>query len=225
MAGYHKGTPELRERALSVLRAHGGAMQNCELARIALAENWPIHHAKMWGTHGLLNTLREEGRVVRVARGRYAVAPSEPLRGHAGWEVARKRIVDTTLSTVANSGRSVTRQVKSKELRSQDLLLTLDHLAEKQDWRCARTGVAFDEGDPELRASLDRIDSGGHYEDGTLDGGLNNLQLVTHWYNMAKGQRTDQEMQRLLRIHSEALFAAPSLLPSLNPMASPTDTV
>lgn len=61
VAGYHKGTPELRERAYQTLLTHGGAMQNHELAKLALREAWPIHHTKMWGTHGLLNTLCEEG--------------------------------------------------------------------------------------------------------------------------------------------------------------------
>jgi hypothetical protein len=49
---------------------------------------------------------------------------------------------------------------------------------------------------------LDRIDSDGHYEDGTLPDGVNNLQLVTHWYNIAKGTRTDAQMRRLLGVHA-----------------------
>ena len=54
-------------------------------------------------------------------------------------------------------------------------------------------------------ASLDRIDSDGHYEDGTLPDGVNNLQLVTHWYNMAKGTRTDAQMRRLLGVHASQI--------------------
>ena len=60
----------------------------------------------------------------------------------------------------------------------------------------------FDEDSADLRASLDRIDSDGHYEDGTLADGVNNLQLVTHWYNMTKGSRSDVDTLRLIAIHS-----------------------
>lgn len=189
LAGYHKGTPELRERAYQTLLAHGGAMQNYELAELARRENWPIHHAKMWGTHGLLNTLREEGRVVRVGRGRYAVAGHTEASIGGGWSVARLRIAATTRQTVAASGTTSRRRAKEKQLRAADLLAALDSLALKQDYRCAQTGVVFDEADPDLRASLDRIDSDGHYEDGSITS-VSNLQLVTHWYNMAKGVRS-----------------------------------
>ncbi len=201
MVGYHRGTEELRERAVETLRLHGGALQNHELAAIALREGWSIHHEKMWGTHGLLNTLREEGRVVKVARGRYALVDSPEAR-NGGWSLARKRILNTTKGTVANSGRTVSRHLKIKHLKAVDLLHALDLLAERQGYRCAQTRVPFDESNRDLKASLDRIDSDGHYDDGSLDDGTNNLQLVTHWYNMAKGTRRDSEMVQLLRIHT-----------------------
>lgn len=204
MAGYHRGTEELRERAVETLRKNGGAMQNHELAAIARQEGWPIHHEKMWGTHGLLNTLREEGRVVKVARGRYALVGS-PEASNGGWSVARKRILKTTKGTVANSGKTVARHLKIKHLKAIDLLHALDLLADRQGYRCAQTKVPFDESVPDLRASLDRIDSDGHYGDGSLGDGTNNLQLVTHWYNMAKGTRRDSQMLQLLRIHADSI--------------------
>ncbi len=40
----------------------------------------------------MLNTLREEGRVVKVARGRYALVDSAEAR-NGGWSLARKRIL------------------------------------------------------------------------------------------------------------------------------------
>ncbi|MBY5460758.1 hypothetical protein HFO89_31270 [Rhizobium leguminosarum] len=204
MAGYHRGTEQLRERAVDTLRRHGGAMQNHELARIAKEEDWPIHHEKMWGTHGLLNTLREEGRVVKVAPGRYALVGSlEATNG--GWSIARNRILRTTRSTVANGGKTVARHLKIKRLDAVDLLRALDLLAEQQDYCCAQTKVPFDESVPDLRASLDRLDSDGHYDDGTVTGGTSNLQLVTHWYNMAKGTRHDYEMLKLLRLHAATM--------------------
>lgn len=205
MAGYHRGTPELRARTVRIMRERGGALQNYELARIALAENWPIHHQKMWGTHGILNTLREEGLVVKVGKGRYALVDSNEGRDAESlsqWDAAKGRILRTTLQTVARSGKTSVRHLKGKELRCVDLAVTLDELAHRQDYRCAQTGVSFNENERDLRASLDRIDSDGHYEDGTLPDGANNLQLVTHWYNMAKATRTDAQMRRLLGMHA-----------------------
>jgi hypothetical protein len=91
LAGYHRGIEELRERAFETLGKHG-AMQNHDLTRIAKEADRPIHKEKMWGTHGLLNTLREEGRVVKVAPGRYALVGS-PEASNGGWSIARKRIL------------------------------------------------------------------------------------------------------------------------------------
>jgi hypothetical protein len=198
--------------AVETLKKHGGAMQNHELARIAREEGWPIRNQKMWATHGLLNTLCEEGRVVKVAVGRYAlVGSTEAING--GWSIARNRILKTTKSTVANGGKTVARHLKIKHLEALDLLHALDLLAERQDYRCAQTRVPFDESVRDLRASLDRIDSDGHYNDGTVTGGASNLQLVTHWYNMAKGTRRDSEMLQLLRLHSSAVGELAQLAP------------
>lgn len=132
-----------------------------------------------------------------------ATAPG-PRSGGDDWSEVRRRIERTTLDTVARSGSVQKRYLKGKELRCADLGRTLDDLRARQGYRCAQTGVGFDETDPELRASLDRIDSDGHYEDGSLGDGVHNLQLVTHWYNMAKGKRPDAEMHRMLRLHAAA---------------------
>lgn len=127
-------------------------------------------------------------------------APSTPEG--ADWPEVRRRLERTTRQTVEQSGKTQVRMLKNKELRCRDLEATLDELFRRQGYRCAQTGVGFIETDPELRASLDRIDSDGHYEDGSLDDGAHNLQLVTHWYNIAKGVRSDAEMRRLIAIHA-----------------------
>jgi hypothetical protein len=118
------------------------------------------------------------------------------------WEKVRRRLDRMTRQTVLQSGKVQRRILKNKELRCVDLDATLDNLLRLQGYRCAQTGVDFVEHDPDLRASLDRIDSDGHYEDGSLGDGPHNLQLVTHWYNLAKGTRTDTEMQHLLAVHA-----------------------
>jgi hypothetical protein len=205
--GYHKYSDDIRVRALEVLQEHGGAMQNHELAKIALAEGWAIHHKNKWGTHGILNTLREDGIVIKVRRGRYALFDSaEAVASPAtAWERMKARIKQTTRGTVSSSGKTVQRVLKNKQLRCDDLDATLDRLWKLQKGRCRQTGVAFVEDDPDLRASLDRIDSDGHYADGSVDDDENNLQLVTHWYNIAKGTRSDAEMRQLILRHAGAL--------------------
>ena len=53
--------------------------------------------------------------------------------------------------------------------------------------------MVFDneEGDPELRCSVDRIDSSGHYEQG-------NLQVVCKFANRWKSASDNDEFQRLI---------------------------
>ena len=75
------------------------------------------------------------------------------------------------------------------------------------------------EGDPELRASLDRIDSDGHYGDGSFGDGPHNLQLVTHWYYLAKGTRSDDEMRRLIALHAGSIRMFDAKSPGLESAA------
>ncbi len=130
------------------------------------------------------------------------------------WPAGRTRIERMTRQTVSQSGKVQRRELKNKELRCADLNATLDELIQRQQHRCAQTGVLFIEADPELRASLDRIDSDGHYEDGTLGDGPHNLQLVTHWYNLAKGVRSDAEMRRLIALHADSLRSGAKARPA-----------
>lgn len=134
-----------------------------------------------------------------------------------GWPDVRRRLERMTRQTVQQSGKLQTRTLKNKELRCADLEATLDELLARQGYRCAQTGVGFVESDPELRASLDRIDSDGHYQDGSLGDGAHNLQLVTHWYNMAKGVRSDAEMRRLIAIHATPRAQADKAAPQPAP--------
>lgn len=129
-------------------------------------------------------------------------ASAVPSRTGDDLSAVCSRLERMTRQIVAQSGKAQRRILKNKELRCAKLDATLNELIHRQSYRCAQTGVPFVEADPELRASLDRIDSDGHYEDGTLGDGPHNLQLVTHWYNLAKGVRSDAEMRRLLALHA-----------------------
>jgi len=103
--------------------------------------------------------------------------------------------------TVRNSnGQIVERVVKNKELRMTRLELEnfLLELMEKQENRCALTGVPFHFSrdpncDKALLPSPDRIDSDGHYE-------RSNLQLVCRFVNFWKSDSDNEEFRRLLAL-------------------------
>jgi len=91
----------------------------------------------------------------------------------------------------------VEKKLKKKELRMSrgQLEKYVLVLLEKQENRCALTGLHLqwegESNDAELLASLDRIDSDGHYE-------VDNLQVVCRFVNRWKGADPDEEFRRLL---------------------------
>ena len=95
------------------------------------------------------------------------------------------------------NGQIVTRLVKSKELRMTraELEELLRFLLDRQGDRCALTGIRFHFSGPnvdnQLRPSVDRIDSNGHYEVG-------NLQIVCRFVNFWKRDSDNEEFKRLL---------------------------
>lgn len=108
------------------------------------------------------------------------------------------RMVETVFSTVAGAnGQQVLRTLKDKRTVFDKPALEkyVASLIDDQDGLCAITGIAlqFDEGgsDPELRCSLDRIDSSGHYEPG-------NLQIVCRFANRWKSDSPDADFRRLI---------------------------
>lgn len=112
---------------------------------------------------------------------------------------AAKRMTRTAMRTAAQSnGQIEGRRVKNKEVRFDSASALSDYivgLIERQEGRCELTGLSFtyDEphGDSAFFASLDRIDSDGHYEKG-------NLQVVCRFANRWKGAEADKEFRRLI---------------------------
>jgi len=115
------------------------------------------------------------------------------------WQQA---IVEMRMS-VENTVRNANGQIVEQTLKNKDLLMTplqleqkLSDLLEIQQRRCALTGISFDVsrgGDKNLRPSLDRIDSDGHYAEG-------NLQVVCRFINFWKGAVHNEEFKRLLML-------------------------
>jgi hypothetical protein len=102
------------------------------------------------------------------------------------------------LATVAQAnGQTVERRVKEKltSLSRTDCEKLLREKMGEQEDRCALTGLplGYDKecDDPEMLASLDRIDSSGHY---TPD----NVQIVCRFINRWKAADDDTLVRRLL---------------------------
>lgn len=108
------------------------------------------------------------------------------------------RMVQSVFSTVMNSnGQQSMRILKNKDtsLSESELGKYIEILLKAQDGRCAITNLPlhFDENgsDTQLRCSVDRIDSSGHYD-------LENLQIVCWFVNRWKSDSLDQEFRRLI---------------------------
>ncbi|MBA4000158.1 MAG: hypothetical protein C0461_06130 [Brevundimonas sp.] len=113
-------------------------------------------------------------------------------------EKSAAEMASTMLGTVAQAnGQIVERRVKEKTTtlsREECEALILRLMGEQED-RCALTGLPLgyvgDCDDKQMLASLDRIDSGGHY---TPD----NVQVVCRFINRWKGADDDQLARRLI---------------------------
>ena len=111
-----------------------------------------------------------------------------------------KKMGQSVKKTVGQSnGQEKTVRVKNKlqNLSDDELVTEIERLMDEQINKCALTGLPLDFSencnDPEMRPSLDRIDSDGHYE-------LGNLQVVCKFANFWKRNQTNDEFVRLLAI-------------------------
>jgi len=113
----------------------------------------------------------------------------------------------TALATTNSAnGQTVERVVKRKDLMFASAVDLQNHILQlmaAQEGNCELTGLAFDldevNGDPAMYASLDRIDSSGHYETG-------NLQIVCRFANFWKGASDDREFRRLISVVKSSLL-------------------
>jgi len=117
------------------------------------------------------------------------------------------RMADTAFRTTRQSnGQQIERTVKNKDFLFHDkeeLRRYICDLIKAQEYHCALSGLELNldelSGDPEMRASLDRIDSDGHYE-------RDNLQVVCRFINRWKGADKNSEFQRLIERLQHAIF-------------------
>jgi hypothetical protein len=111
------------------------------------------------------------------------------------------RMAKTAFDTAAQAnGQQVERTLKNKMCKFATTRLCEDYisaLVEAQDGACAITGIRLqfdgEEDDHEMLASLDRIDSSGHYE-------IDNLQVVCKFVNRWKRDDDDAAFRRLVTL-------------------------
>jgi hypothetical protein len=139
---------------------------------------------------------RSDWRAKEERSGKGAAKVFNPL------ELTAARMAQTALDTAAQSGQISEAQKKDKKFlfeRRRELEIYATELIRGQEGLCALTGLEMlldgMDGDPELRCSLDRINSSGHYERG-------NLQVVCKFANRWKSASDNGEFKRLISLLS-----------------------
>ncbi|MCA1492003.1 DUF3427 domain-containing protein [Ensifer sp. NBAIM29] len=145
-------------------------------------------HSFLW----LLIRVEEEALRARSSSvNRNAVTVKGP-REKSIFEMARN-----AFQAAAQSGKETIHINKNKEVRERELREVIDDLISEQKGLCNITGLRLqflgDCDDSQMLASLDRIDSNGHYE-------KQNLQVVCRFVNRWKSDGSDSDFRRLIGI-------------------------
>jgi hypothetical protein len=185
--GVWNGTsePEMRERGVWPSFPFGlSAGEKYEIINSALNDLADKLDIELW----TLDALWWQSKLERQNTGSIKDAKFKAI-----WAMA-----DQAEQTARQSYRqSVERIIKNKELRlsKEALIAHLKELLFETDDRCAITGLRlqFEGSNDQLRPSLDRIDSDGHYE-------IGNLQVVARFINFWKKDTADPEFRRLITL-------------------------
>jgi hypothetical protein len=117
-------------------------------------------------------------------------------------DLTAERMAETAQATATQSGQVsvvITKEKKFLFAEQRDLEANAVELFKSQEGLCALTGLEMlldgVDGDHQLRCSLDRIDSSGHYERG-------NLQVVCKFANRWKCASDNEEFKRLISLIS-----------------------
>ena len=163
--------------------------------RKALAVVGGLTKVRLIDAHSFCWILERELRDEGVKKDR-----NDPGRIVGGRERSIIEMRYSVENTVRNAnGQLGERTVKNKERRMTPMELErlLGSLLDLQSNRCALTGIPFHFAGPDvdknLRPSVDRIDSSGHYEYG-------NLQIVCQFVNFWKGDSENEEFKQLLML-------------------------
>ncbi|WP_377828794.1 hypothetical protein ACFKHW_37635 [Bradyrhizobium lupini] len=144
-------------------------------------------HSFLWMMVRMEEELPTEGKSSGAVR--YASARTRSI-----YEMAMN-----AAAAAAQSGKEVQQTYKEKQMhyQQQELMGVIEDLINKQAGLCALTQLPLqwkgEAEDAAMLASLDRIDSDGHYASG-------NLQVVCRFANQWKSKSPDGEFRRLLGI-------------------------
>lgn len=184
-------------RALAHLQ--GLLQTEAGLAEVALIDA----HSFAWMLISIADTIRKAEDAGRTVDGGGHV--------YGDRQIAVYEMAQSVKKTVAQSnGQTEERTVKNKELRMTPVRLEeeITRLLDLQGNTCALTGISLQFAksvqDDQLRPSLDRIDSDGHYEFG-------NLQVVARFIQFWKGATPNDEFLRqlaVLREHDQRMAEA-----------------
>jgi hypothetical protein len=185
--GVWNGTSEaeMRERGLwPAFPRNVSQGQKYELINAALLELASQHQVDLW----TLDALWWGDKLERQNTGKYKGA----------WSIAIWEMADQAEQTAKQAnGQIVERTLKNKDLRlsKEALMSQLEKLLRESGYRCAISGLLLQPKGPDdqLRPSLDRIDSSGHYE-------ADNLQVVARFINFWKNSTPDAEFRRQLAL-------------------------
>jgi hypothetical protein len=174
---------------------YNGALEDI---RSALTEIAGRQYVRLVDAHSFCWILiREEYETAQIPK---AKAPKDKDVGKifSARERSVWRMAETTLGTIKNANGqqvSVTKKVKELWIGAAQLEQYVNALLEKQEEKCALTGIPLqydgEHLDHQLLPSLDRIDSSGHYAEG-------NLQVVCKFVNKWKSDEKNDEFIRLL---------------------------
>ncbi len=183
--GVWNGTsePEMRDRGIWPTFPHGSSFgKKYEIINLALLDLAEELGVDLW----TLDALWWVSKLERQNKGEIKDA-----RFKAVWSMANQ----AEQTAKQSYGQAVEQTVKNKDLRlsKEALIAHLNELLDETGDRCAITGLTlqFEGVDGQLRPSLDRIDSNGHYEVG-------NLQVVARFINFWKRDTIDAEFRRLI---------------------------
>lgn len=153
------------------------------------------HYAKLLIDGGELSSWHSRPLWLQKAQkaGKAQVTHFDAKR-RAAW-----RMADTACATASKAnGQEILRTIKLKNFEFSDkdeLINYIVMLIDLQDRTCALTDLPLqfdgDHDDSEMLASLDRIDSNGHYA-------KDNLQIVCRFANRWKGNDEDKNFRRLI---------------------------
>jgi hypothetical protein len=143
--------------------------------------------------------LRDEFDIIHITeKSKSGMGVIDGIQTLSPEAAAAERMFRTMLKTVANAnGQTVERVTKEKTttLSESDWNELWPKILQRQKVRCALTGLplGFDSecDDQEMLASLDRIDSNGHYTS-------ENLQIVCRFMNRWKGADSNELALRLI---------------------------